>query len=150
MRTQGKLSIKKRFDLKEKVASMQNTTVKVGFPKNSPETHSQRDGVTALFKATVHNFGLGVPLRPFMLKSFHQNKSKYDSIVKKALGDIENLEFKIFVEKLGVVASQDVKQAIIDLKDPPNRQSTVDQKGSSNPLIDSGHMMQSVTFEVVK
>ena len=37
---------------------------------------------------------------------------------------------------------------IIKLREPPNSKKTIKEKGSSNPLIDTGQMMQSVTSEV--
>lgn len=37
---------------------------------------------------------------------------------------------------------------ITTLQDPPNAPSTIAQKGSANPLIDSGRMRQAISWEV--
>lgn len=52
------------------------------------------------------------------------------------------------LETVGVVAAAKVKVYMTDLKTPPNAASTIRKKGSSNPLIDSGAMRQSVTHKV--
>jgi hypothetical protein len=52
------------------------------------------------------------------------------------------------LETVGVVAAAAVKVYMTELKTPPNAASTIRQKGSSNPLIDSGAMRQSVTHKV--
>jgi len=150
MKKAPKLTIKNNFDVKKAIGNLYDATVKVGFPVESSETMSTRDGVSALFKATVNNFGLGVQARPFMVRSFESNKTKYDNAIKKSLGDLENLNYKEFLNKLGVVSSQDVKTAIVELKEPANSPATIAAKGSSNPLVDTGHMLQSVTYQIVK
>lgn len=120
--------------------------VKVGFPAGKDST--DREDVSALYKATVNNFGLGVPKRPFMAVAFAQNVDKYKKFLSKKISeDPEGLDTHF--EKLGAMGAGDVKRSIINLKEPPNAQSTIDAKGSSNPLIDTGHMNQSVTWEIV-
>jgi hypothetical protein len=48
------------------------------------------------------------------------------------------------------VAQNDVRKAIRDLDSPPNAESTIKAKGSSNPLIDTGQMINSIRWEYVK
>ena len=52
------------------------------------------------------------------------------------------------LEVVGVTAVGKVKVYMTDLKTPPNAASTIRKKGSSNPLIDTGAMRQSVTHQV--
>ena len=49
---------------------------------------------------------------------------------------------------VGEVARADIIQSITDLKAPPNAESTIKQKKSTNPLIDTGLMRRSVTYKV--
>ena len=49
---------------------------------------------------------------------------------------------------VGAYAADVIQQRIVDLKEPPNSPITIALKGSSNPLVDTGHMRQSVTWEV--
>lgn len=50
---------------------------------------------------------------------------------------------------LGTVMQGDIRQAIVDIKDPPNADSTIRRKKSDNPLVDSGRMRSAVTYKVV-
>lgn len=52
------------------------------------------------------------------------------------------------LEAVGVVAAAAVKVYMTELKTPPNAASTIRKKGSSNPLIDQGHMRAAVTHKV--
>lgn len=145
----NKLKTKKKFDFQKKITSLKNVSIKVGFPSEKAETEStDQEGVSALFKATVNNFGLGVPKRPFMNIAFAKNKKKYKKIVIKQLSKVEVLDYKPFLNKLGIVAQQDVQREITALRSPANNPATIQAKGSSNPLIDTGHMLQSVTYIV--
>ena len=51
---------------------------------------------------------------------------------------------------MGMKVQADVQQAITVLSSPANAPSTIAKKGSSNPLIDTGHMRQSVSHRLVK
>ena len=145
----NKLKTTKKFDLQKKITTLKNVSIKVGFPSEKRETVStDQEGVTALLKATVNNFGLGIPKRPFMNIAFAKNKNKYKKIIKKQLGKVEVLDYTKFLNQLGIVGQQDVQREITALRSPANSQATINAKGSSNPLIDSGHMLQSVTYIV--
>lgn len=135
-----------KLDLKKKIKAFKNTSVKVGFPKESSETNSERDGVTALEKATANNFGVGVPKRPFMSIAFRKNEREYKRLIQSHMAKIEKIDYIKFLNQLGLKAQGDIQKAIIDLQSPPNAQSTVEAKGSSSPLIDTGHMMQSASY----
>ena len=75
MSNKNKLNTKKKIKLDAKIKAFQNLNVKVGFPKESSETNSMKDGATALEKATANNYGLGNnPERPFMDIAFSKNK----------------------------------------------------------------------------
>ena len=49
---------------------------------------------------------------------------------------------------LGDVVANDIRDSIIEFDYPPNRPSTIKQKGFNDPLIDSGQMSESVRMEV--
>jgi hypothetical protein len=135
----------KGFDKLERNSKQKAKSVKIGFPAvNSKTMSTDQMGQTALMKATVNNFGLGVPKRPFMEVAFASNVIKYKKLIGKML--ISGEDSNKIASTLGAVGQGDVQKAIVDLKSPPNAQSTIDAKGSSNPLIDTGHMRQSVTW----
>jgi len=51
---------------------------------------------------------------------------------------------------MGVVVKGIVQQEIVEGDFAPNAPSTVRSKGSGQPLIDTGHMRQSVNFVIKK
>jgi len=55
-----------------------------------------------------------------------------------------------FLEALGTEGKGYIQEYAIDLRDPANHPFTIDQKGSSNPLIDSGGMVGAIDFEIRK
>ena len=122
-----------------------NEVVKIGFPANNSETNSEEDGVTALFKATVNNYGLGVPKRPFMSIAFAKNIGKYKKIIKSKIGNEPQSKILSFI---GSVGAGDIKKTIRDLKSPPNSDLTIKIKGTDNPLIDSAHTVNAVSYAV--
>jgi len=85
-----------------------------------------------------------------MAISFAKNKNTYKKLILKELGKIEKLDFTKFANKLGILGQGHVQKEIIALRSPANNPATISAKGSSNPLINTGHMLQSVTFSVGK
>ena len=80
---------------------------------------------------------------------FRGNRKNYLSALRKSAKKITRGEAAIgqVVSKLGILAKGDIQQSIVDLRDPPNAASTIRAKGSSNPLIDTGEMKNSVDYE---
>lgn len=50
--------------------------------------------------------------------------------------------------KVGQIAQASVQNYMVDLKTPPNAPSTIAKKKSSNPLIDTGALVGSITYAV--
>lgn len=51
---------------------------------------------------------------------------------------------------LGEVVQQDIQDAIVKLKSPPNAESTIAKKKSDNPLIDTGQLVSSIRWAYVR
>lgn len=107
---------------------------KVSFLKNG-EGHAVI-GVTAPHK-------IKIPPRPWLDVGVASGTNDYIEAIKNSNGDIDNA-----LEKVGQIAVGKVQQYMTDLQDPPNAQSTIDKKGSSNPLIADGTLRASVTYSV--
>ena len=102
--------------------------------------------------AAIQEFGApkaGIPERPFFRQSIAIMEDELPDVVKRFI-DPTTMELDNRGANLvGAYAADVIQQRIVDLKDPPNSPITIALKGSSNPLIDQGHMRQSVTWEVV-
>ncbi|OXS74912.1 hypothetical protein B1B04_08470 [Lysinibacillus sp. KCTC 33748] len=114
--------------------------------------------------ARVHEFGMtirtkkaniNIPERSFMRSVFEEKQDAWTKFVKKRLPLVldSKLDVRILCEDLGAKMVGDIQEKIVDLDTPPNAQSTIDQKGSSNPLINkggAGGLLSKITYRVVK
>lgn len=95
----------------------------------------------------INQFGTEhIPARPWLDKGVQAGAEKITETAIRMLkrGD----DPRRVMEALGNVAVGEVQQYITYLDSPPNAPSTVKRKGSSNPLINTGALRQSITYEV--
>ena len=91
-----------------------------------------------------------IPERSFLRAGFdehHENVLKIvDRLVPLMLhGQMNKHDF---LETIGESLATKIKTYARDLNSPPNAEMTKEQKGSSNPLVDTGTMIESITYEV--
>lgn len=128
--------------------------VKVGFPAGESSAGNIQKAIWNHFGtrggASGGGWGGPIPERPFLANAMRDNKGKYRDGMQTAArailrGDYDN---RTALQRLGILAQGDVQSEITALSSPPNSPVTIALKGSSNPLIDSGEMRQSVTWKV--
>jgi hypothetical protein len=120
------------------------TRVKVGFPRSKSKQAN-------VLKAVVNEFGTRhIPERPFMRNTMRNNIRKYRGVMRDTAAKLLRGEMSLgdFMNKLGALVQGDMQHEITALTSPPNAPSTIKQKGSSKPLIDTGEMRQAVTWEM--
>jgi hypothetical protein len=91
-----------------------------------------------------------IPERSFMRSTIVEKKNEIIALQRELLSKISSGDMQL-VTALGLVGekvSDDVKQKITSIRTPPNSPMTIERKGSSNPLIDTGQLRNSITFEV--
>lgn len=95
----------------------------------------------------------GIPERPTLRPTMKKERIKYVQIMAKiaanAMKKQKGLGVKRQMGLLGTVAEADLKKAIVDLKAPPNSETTIAKKKSDNPLIDTGQMLNSIRWAYV-
>jgi hypothetical protein len=128
--------------------------VKVGFPEGTEAvTVSYPNGTRVVDVAVGNEYGTdNVPARPFMGLSSADITNQCVPILEQSAAALNNnntQQYDQLLDAAGNLAAGIVKQQITDLRSPPNAQSTIERKGSSNPLIDTGLMRQTVTYKVV-
>jgi hypothetical protein len=137
--------------LKKLAEQLQGATrVLVGVPKGAG---AYEDGLTIATVAAVNNFGSAdgmIPPRPFLAPAIDKGSPQYQRLAEMMIPKVLSGEMTmtILLEQMGNLAEGHVKQEITDLKIPPNAKSTIAAKGSSNPLIDSGDLRQSIRYVV--
>lgn len=100
-----------------------------------------------LKKSTTH---IRIPERSFIRAGWDQNERKIITKYKELIGKaIENgVPADALLDALGLEAKGKMQEFARDLSSPPNSPFTVEQKGSSNPLVDSGNLIGSIDYEV--
>lgn len=99
-------------------------------------------------KATTTH--ITIPERAFLRNGYDENK---DEIIKKAealLGDVLGgtmSETQLF-EIVGLLMKSKIQEYARDLDSPPLHPYTVNRKGSSNPLVDTGDMIGAIDYKV--
>lgn len=128
--------------------------VKVGFPAGAADSGNIQKAIWNEFGtkggASGGGWGGPIPERPFMRNASRNNRGKYTDAMRKSALKLLRSETTLssVLSKLGVLAQGDIQAEITSLASPPNSPTTVELKGSSNPLIDTGEMRGVVTYKV--
>lgn len=131
----------------------EKNAVGVGFPRGSDSEQLEK-GVYMEFGtaggASGGGWGGPVPERPFLRTTMRDKRRAYlDFIGRNVEGLLMGtVSLPGMLARLGTVAEGDVKNTIGSNMPPPLSPVTIERKGSTRTLIDSGAMVQSVRFEV--
>lgn len=120
---------------------------------------SNEEGVTVLQYGSANEFGASgagknrnveIPERSYIRSTIDERK-------RRIFGKAFQLQESIFLGKIsvkkalgimGLLIQGNIIQKIVSLRSPANEASTIKKKGSSNPLIDTGRLRQSINYEV--
>ena len=110
------------------------------------------DGLTVAYVANSLHKGLGttwwgapIPARPFLTYTLDEKKKEIMDLAAKAISKPES-----FYDILGLFIVGLVKKTILSKPFDPNSPITIKFKGSSTPLIDTGQLINSLTYKVNK
>lgn len=132
-----------KIDKREITKFMGKEKLEIGFF----ETARYPNGTFVAQVARYNEFGtINIPMRPFFRNAINKNIKKWYATLQNAIN--QNATPSKALSIVGEVARADIIQSITDFKAPPNAQSTIKQKKSTNPLIDTGLMRRSVTYKV--
>lgn len=115
--------------------------------------------ITPKMRAWLHRNGLHVkdsttqiviPERAFLRTGFDENHNEVISKVENVLPLLlaGSIDENTFYNLIGTLLRDKIKDYAVELNSPPNHQFTIARKGSSNPLVDTGDMINSIEFEV--
>ena len=126
--------------------------VEVGVPATAGQ---YEDGANQVLVASVNEFGSSdgrIPERSFLRSTVDENTTKYADLLSRLIGEAVDgrLTIEQALDRLGLKAVADVQRKIVQLDDPPNAEATIERKRSSNPLIDTGQLRQSIIHRVNK
>jgi phage gpG-like protein len=129
--------------------------VKVGILGSRGGKQTTDGGITVIELAAIHEFGAPrahIPERSFIRRTMTQREQ---DIVRKAAGLARAyITGKISMEQalnmLGAWAAAQIKNTITadEHIPPPLKPRTIERKGSDRPLVDTGQLVNSITWKV--
>jgi hypothetical protein len=126
------------------------------YESNNNGNNNNNNGLlTVLDVAIIHEFGSvdgHIPQRSFIRSSYDEGKKDLNKYVDKLRLKLilNKLNVKKILNLIGLVIQKQQKLKILKGIPPPLQQETIDRKGSSKTLIDTGQMLNSIHYEVVK
>lgn len=159
-------TVKNKFpEMQERLQALNGKTIEIGCIQG---------GHTWL--AAIHEYGCNIPVTPKMraflhYKGIHLNKNTtvikipersflrtgHDKSINDVMDQIGLLLGQVvggtmteqqLLEAAGLLLSTKIKEYATELSKPPNSSFTVEEKGSSNPLVDTGAMIGGISFRV--
>ena len=125
--------------------------VYIGVPASKNGMHE--GGINMATLLAIHVLGApsrGIPQRDPLRPPLIANAQRYSDLLalglKNALSD--GTDPKLVYEKIGIVATNDVKDYFVTGNFKPLNQKTIDRKGSSKPLIDTEELRGAISYEV--
>lgn len=114
--------------------------------------------VTPKMRAFLHANGLHlspnttvikIPERSFLRTGHDENADRIIAQTERALSQVMagKMSVDVMLDLYGQQMATAIKTYARDLSTPPNHPYTTEQKGSSNPLVDTGGMIESITFK---
>ena len=123
-----------------------NTTLSVGFLEGS----TYPDGTSTPLVAAVQEFGSpsrNIPPRPFFRNMIARKHNEWPSAVA-ALMKSNNYNVTKTLMQTGEAIKGQLQQSIKDTNTPSLASATIKAKGFDKPLIDTGHMINSIDYKV--
>jgi hypothetical protein len=135
----------RRIETINREMSRRGQNVKVGLPKGS---NDYPDGTSVTAVGAIHEFGSpskGVPQRSYLRTTLVEKKRAYIELFKAlARSIVEGRRTKLqALGLLGLQVQTDVREKITDISTPP-----LVVRVGGNPLVDTGHLRQSINFEI--
>lgn len=128
-----------------------NSGVYVGVPAGAGEYEESGEKIATI--AAVHEFGNSdgrIPERSFLRVPLRSNQADFAAVIAGNLPKVISGELSMtqLMDQVGARAASASQEAISAGIPPPNAPSTIAEKGSSKPLIDTGRLRQSITWVV--
>jgi len=117
-------------------------SVEIGFLEGA----TYPDGTPVAMVAAIQEFGApsrNIPPRPFFRSMIAAKSGEWPSAVAGLLRT-NDYDAEKTLDQTGAAIAGQLRQSIVDTNSPPLAQSTIDRKGSAKPLVDTGHMFNSI------
>jgi hypothetical protein len=155
----GDLLAKKLQDIASLISNA--SSVRVGFLAES--TYPSGQYVATI--AAIQEYGAasrGIPPRPFFRNMIAKRKGEWPDAVKELLKD-NGYDALRTLQLTGEAIASQLRQSIVDTNSPPLKPATIKRKGGTSgmvynpadlstfaakPLVHTGHMLNSINYQV--
>lgn len=133
--------------------------VALGFPVGKATSAQYPNGVPVVDVAFYNNYGTKskdgsqhIPARRFMDIGSKKASIELAPFIEKSIKKINDgqMTWEQLGEIIGTKGASILKKEITQLSEPPNAPATIAKKKSDNPLIDTGLLRQTVTYDIRK
>lgn len=134
--------------LKEIARGLKSSGVEAGILSGTG-THPNADGATVAEVGIWNEFGTRrIPARPWMRATLRMRRRQYRQEIFSQLKALLHQKTTLTnaERRIGMRVQRDLRDTIKRLSRPRNAPRTVIKKGSSNPLIDTGFLRQSINW----
>ena len=121
--------------------------VRIGFQQGES---SDENGTDMCDIAMWNELGTSnIPSRPFLRMSVDENEGKIKNFLKSKKADlVQGASAEQVLKEIGIFQKDLIQEKITNGNFEANAQATINKKGSSKPLIDTGRMRQSVNYVI--
>ena len=137
-----------------RLEAQRDARVRVGVLDDVAKRTEAGEGPLSLLEvATVHEFGAGdIPQRSFIRATVDLREAEIHQLqrglsVQILRGDVTQ---EVALERLGAKVAAMCQNRISQGIEPPNTPETIERKGSSKPLVDTGQLKAAITFRVYR
>ena len=139
-------------DLLKQLKRLEKNAVAVGIHADAG-AHKESDGSTVAEIGFYNEYGTSkIPERSFMRSTLKEKIKQYQAELAKVARSAINKPSSVRVNmgKVGQMVSNDIQNKIVSLRTPPNAEITIAKKRTTNPLIDTGQMVNSIKWKYLK
>lgn len=135
----------------EEMRALDGAVVKVGI-QDDAGVHDESN-LTIAEIAYINEYGTSdgrIPARPAHRQAFDDNQNSLSNIKARLVKGVQNgrIDSTRALKILGETHQANIQDSITNLSTPANAPATIERKGSSNPLIDTGQTRQSVRYVI--
>lgn len=153
-------------ELIEKLTGIKNRTIEAGILEDGEQAmiahvheYGVDIGVTPRMRAYLHHMGIHlrkdtthihIPERSFIRKTADEDMDAIADKIETLLPDVidNNIDAEAFLKMAGLELEEKMKDKLVEVSDPPLSDVTIERKGSSNPLVDTGSLLSSISYRV--
>jgi len=142
-------------NIRKEIAALSTLGVKVGIIEGS----GSNDGTPVAEYAAYNEYGVPgkkkkwrIPPRPFIRGFVEDRDSEIKATTERLFKQVSEgkMSAEIAIARLGQYGQDGIKRYIKSGNFEPNAEATIQRKGSSRPLIDTGTMRNNVRYKVIR